>query len=49
MRRDHREWVTVDDEEYFETLFKLVEVGIIGSILQDYFRSLLNNSLTEAL
>ena len=26
VRRDHRGWVTVDDEEYFENLVKLVEV-----------------------
>ena len=26
VRRDDRAWVTVDDEEYFENLFKLVEV-----------------------
>ena len=26
VRRDERSWVTVDDEEYFENLFKLVEV-----------------------
>jgi len=25
--RDDRNWVTVDDEEYFENLFKLVEVS----------------------
>ena len=25
--RDKRNWVTVDDEEYFENLFKLVEVS----------------------
>lgn len=26
VRRNKKEWVTVDDEEYFETLFTLVEV-----------------------
>ena len=25
--RDKKNWVTVDDEEYFENLFKLVEVS----------------------
>ncbi len=28
MRRNDKDWVTVDDEEYFETLFKLVEVCV---------------------
>ena len=29
VRRDERTWVTVDDEEYFENLFKLVEVKLL--------------------
>lgn len=28
MRRDDRNWVTVDDEEYFENLLSLVEVSL---------------------
>ena len=31
VRRDQRTWVTVDDEEYFENLFKLVEVRDFGN------------------
>ena len=29
VRKDDRGWVTVDDEEYFENLVKLVEVSIV--------------------
>lgn len=36
VRRDGRNWVTVDDEEYFENLVKLVEVRLVAIVTCTY-------------
>ncbi len=40
--RDDRNWVTVDDEEYFENLFKLVEVCQKYKIILVFFGTVIS-------